>query len=66
MADEIDAERIRIIAEAACVPLDPASPARIARAVAPTVQRFVAARPSIPFEAEPSTFILVQHAELDR
>ena len=36
MADEIDPERIRIIAEAACVPLDAASPARIARAVAPT------------------------------
>ena len=66
MADEIDPERIRIIAEAACVPLDPASPARIARAVAPTAARFAAARPVIPFEAEPSTFTVVQHGELDR
>ena len=66
MADEIDPERIRIVAQAACVPLDPASTARIARAVAPTATRFAAARPVIPFEAEPSTFIVVQSGELNR
>ena len=66
MTDEIDPERIRVIAEAAHVPLDPASPARIARAVAPTAGRFAEARPVIPFEAEPSTFVVVQQGELHR
>lgn len=66
MAYEIDPERIRVIAEAACVPLDAASPARIARAVAPNAGCFAAARPVIPFEAEPSTFVVVQHGELNR
>ena len=66
MADEIDPQRIHIIAEAACVPLDPESRARVARSVAPTVLRFAAARPVIPFEAEPSTFVVVQQGELNR
>jgi hypothetical protein len=66
MADEIDPERIRIIAEAACVPLDATAPARIARAVAPTALGFATARPVIQFEAEPSTFAVVQRGGLDR
>ena len=66
MAYEIDPERIRIIAEAAGLPLDAASAARVARTVAPNAGRFAEVRPVIPFEVEPSTFVVVQHGELKR
>lgn len=64
MADEITPERIRLNAEAARVVLGAEVPARIARAVAPVFARFAAEKLVLPLEAEPSTFLLVQHGEL--
>ncbi len=66
MPDEIDPERIRVIAEAARIPLGKNAPARIARAVTPTVKQFAAAKITNPFETEPASFILVQRRESAR
>jgi hypothetical protein len=66
MSDGVDPERVRLIAEAARVPLRPEAPARIARAVAPTVARFAAAELVLPFETEPSTYMVVQRREIER
>jgi hypothetical protein len=64
MADESTPDRIRLNAEGARVALGAETPARIARAVAPVFARFTAERLSLPLEAEPSTFVVVQRAEL--
>jgi hypothetical protein len=66
MADDIDPQRVRMIAEAARVPLGPDAPARIARAVAPTATRFAAAKLALAFETEPSTYVVVQRREIER
>ncbi len=66
MPDTINPERVRMIAEAAGIPISAEAPARIARAVSPTVMRFAAEKLAIPLEVEPSTFILVQRGEIER
>jgi len=66
MAEEINPERVRMIAEAAGIAIGADVPARVARAVSPTVMRFAAEKPAIPLEIEPSTFILVQRGEIER
>jgi hypothetical protein len=66
MSDQVDPERIRIISEAARVPLAKDAQARVARAVTPSVTRFAAGPVAIPFETEPSTFLVVQRRELKR
>lgn len=66
MSDQVDPERIRVIAEAARVPLSADAQARVARAVTPPVTRFAAGPVAIPFETEPSTFLVVQRRELTR
>jgi hypothetical protein len=63
---DIDPERIRVMAEAARVPLRPDAAARIARAVAPTVARFAAEKVVLSLETEPSSFVVVQRREIDR
>jgi hypothetical protein len=63
MGDDSLIERIRLNAEAARIPLGPDSPARIARAVAPTVARLATERLSVPLEVEPSSFRVVQRRE---
>src|SRR5262245_39271421 len=62
---DVDPERIRIMAEAARVPLRADAPARVARAVAPNVARFAAEKLALALETEPSTFIVVQRREID-
>jgi len=62
---DLDPERIRIMAEAARVPLRADAPARIARAVAPNVARFAAEKLALALETEPSTFVVVQRREID-
>jgi hypothetical protein len=42
------------------------SVARIARAVTPTVSRFIAGPVDMPFETEPATFVVVQHRDAGR
>jgi hypothetical protein len=66
MPDEVPAERIATMAEAARVPLAPGSAARIARATAPTIARFAAEQIDIALETEPSTFVAVQRQEISR
>src|SRR5262245_18128285 len=62
---DVDPDRIRMMAEAARVPLRADAPARIARAVAPTVTRFGAEKLALALETEPSTFVVVQRREIE-
>ena len=55
---DVSPERIAALAAAARVPLSDDAPARIARAVTPTVTRYAAENIAIPLETEPSSFIL--------
>jgi hypothetical protein len=66
MPDDVAAERIATVAAAARVPLEPASAARVARAVTPTVTRLAAAPVDFAFETEPASFIVVQRQERNR
>ena len=66
MPDEVAAERIATIAAAARVPLEAASAARVARAVAPAVTRLAQAAVEFPFETEPASFVAVQQQERNR
>jgi hypothetical protein len=61
---DVDPERIRVLAEAARVPLRAESPERIARAVTPTATRFAAENLALALETEPSTFVAVQRREI--
>jgi hypothetical protein len=66
MPDDISAERIAALAAAARVPLAADGPARIARAVTPTVARFAAENIAMPLETEPSSFTVVQLKDAGR
>ncbi|MGA7325177.1 MAG: hypothetical protein WBX25_11975 [Rhodomicrobium sp.] len=57
---EVTAERVRLIAAAARVPLSPASAERVASAIAPAVKRLSEANLALPLEVEPATFMVVQ------
>ena len=57
---------VATLAAVARVPIDAATPARVARTLAPQLARFAAPDISMPFETEPSTFVVVQQRELDR
>jgi hypothetical protein len=61
---DVDPDRIRVMAEAARVPLRADAPHRIARAVAPNIARFAAEKLALPLETEPSTFVVVQWREI--
>jgi hypothetical protein len=63
---EVTAERIAALAAAARVPIDEDAPARIARAVTPTVTRYAAENIAIPLETEPSSFVVVQQRDSAR
>ena len=63
---DLSAERILIIAEAARIPIEPESGARVAAAVGPAVSRLSAAKLTIPLEIEPSSFMAVQQREIKR
>ena len=66
MSDDVTPERIAALAAAARVPLAPDTPARIARAVTPTVARFAAENLAMPMETEPASFLVVQHKDASR
>ena len=66
MANELTAEGVAILATAAGVHVDTATAARVARAVNPTVGRFLAPDVVVPFEIEPATFVVVQHQDARR
>ena len=63
---DVSPERIVALAAAARVPIADDAPARIARAVTPTVTRYAAESIAIPFETEPSSFVVTQHRDAGR
>jgi hypothetical protein len=66
MPDDVSPERVAALAAAARVPISDKSPAHIARAVTPTVTRYAAENIAIPFETEPSSFLVVQYKDAGR
>lgn len=64
MPDDTLPERIRLNAAAVRIGLAEDAPARIARAVTPTLTRLEAEKLAIPLEVEPSTFAVVQRGEI--
>jgi hypothetical protein len=66
MADEVTAERVRIMAASARVPLDWASAERVAGAVSATVKRFGEEKTTLPLEIEPATFAVVARQAVER
>jgi hypothetical protein len=64
MPDDSLADRIRLNAAAARVALGEDAPARIARAVTPTLARLEAENLALPLEVEPSTFTVIQRGEI--
>ena len=63
---DVSPARIAGLAAAARVPLSDDAPARIARAVTPTITRYAAENIAIPLETEPSSFLVVQHKDAGR
>jgi hypothetical protein len=63
---EVSAERVRILAAAARIPIAPQSAERIAGAISPAVKRLSDANLALPFETEPATFLSVQQKEIAR
>jgi hypothetical protein len=66
LPDDVSTERVALFAAAARVPLSAESVARVARAVTPTVGRFGTGPIDMPFETEPSTFVVVQQKDAGR
>jgi hypothetical protein len=66
MPDEVTPERVAAIAAAARVPLDQNAAARVARAVNPTVTRFVAEKIALPLEVEPATYVVVARKGINK
>jgi hypothetical protein len=63
---DVSAERILTIAEAARIAIEPQSAKRVAAAVGPAVNRLTAAKLTIQFEIEPSSFMVAQQREVKR
>ena len=66
MPGEVTADRIAVLATAARVPIADDAPARIARAVTPTVTRYAQENIAIPLETEPSSFVVIQRKDSGR
>ena len=60
------AKEIEAIAEIAGVPVDAETAARIASSIGPAFDGFAAVAGTLPFDLEPSTFVVVQTAKADR
>jgi hypothetical protein len=63
---DVSPERVAALAAAARVPLAEDAPARIARAVTPTVTRYAAENIAMPLETEPSSFVVAQRKDAGR
>ena len=63
MPDDLP-QRIRLNAAAVRIALGDDAPARIARAVTPTIARLEQGVLAIPLEVEPSTFAVLQRREI--
>ncbi len=60
------AKQIEAMAGAAGVPVDADVAARIANSIGPAFDGFAAVAGTLPFDLEPSTFVVVQTAEAAR
>ena len=57
-------KEIKAIAEVAGVPVSPEIAARIADSIGPAFEGFAAVAGTLPFDLEPSTFLLAQTAKV--
>jgi hypothetical protein len=60
------AKEIRAMADVAGVPVDADVAARIANSIGPAFDGFAAVAGTLPFDLEPSTFVVVQTAKAAR
>ncbi len=60
------AKEIEAMADAAGVPVDADVAARIANSIGPAFDGFAAVAGTLPFDLEPSTFVVVQTAKAAR
>ncbi len=60
------AKEIKAMADVAGVPVDAESAARIANSIGPAFDGFAAIAGTLPFDLEPSTFVVVQTAKAAR
>jgi len=63
---DVSPEHVVALAAAARVPITDDAPARIARAVTPTVTRYAADNIAIPLETEPASFVVLQLKDAGR
>ena len=59
-------KEVSAVAAAAGVPVDREVAARIANSIGPALDAFAAIAGTLPFDLEPSTFVLVQTAKVTR
>ena len=59
MSERVTAERVKLFAAAARVPINDDAAARAARAVEPTVKRLEEVDLQLPLEIEPASFVAV-------
>jgi hypothetical protein len=64
MPDEVNADRVAALSNAARVPLKPETCDRVALAIGPTVARFAALNLVIGFEVEPASFAAIARQEI--
>jgi hypothetical protein len=60
------AKEIKAIADVAGVPVDADVAARIANSIGPAFDGFAAVAGTLPFDLEPSTFVIVQTSKATR
>ncbi len=60
------AREIKAMADVAGVPVEAEVAARIANSIGPAFDGFAAIAGTLPFDLEPSTFVVVQTAKADR
>ena len=60
------AKEIKAMADVAGVPVEAEVAARIANSIGPAFDGFAAIAGTLPFDLEPSTFVVVQTAKADR
>ena len=60
------AKEIKAMADVAGVPVDTDVAARIANSIGPAFDGFAAIAGTLPFDLEPSAFVVVQTAKADR
>jgi hypothetical protein len=60
------AKEVKAMADVAGVPVDPDVAARIANSIGPAFEGFSAIAGTLPFDLEPSAFVVVQNSRTER